>query len=398
MSVGAETCRAHEHTQHGLSTTRRPVQGSAGFFLPVGPSRSRRTRGPNACIRTSTSEFSAPRASWASSSSGGWPLTRGSASAGSSASERSEGKRYRDVVSWRWPSPIPHDVADLIVAGSSAAAGAPRVLFSALDAAVAGDVEEAFARAGHVVISNARNHRMAADVPLLVPEINPSHTALVDTQRRTRAWPGAIVTNPNCSTAILDLALAPLRVFGLEQVDGHDDASPVGRGLPGCAVARHPRERHSVHRGRGAEGGNGDPKIFGFSTAPAWLTIRSSSARRRPACRWPTGTRSSCRPGCRSGRRLRRFEMRWPGTSAPDRGRPSVGARAAARLLRRRHPAPAGARRGPRRWHDGVGRASCARVRCSGIKFVALGDNTVRGAAGAAILNAELLAAEGRLS
>ena len=150
-----------------------------------------------------------------------------------SASERSEGKPYRDVVSWRWTSPIPPAFADLIVAGSFAAADAPRVLFSALDAGVAGDLEEAYARAGHVVISNARNHRLASDVPLLVPEINSSHTALVDTQRRTRAWPGAIVTNPNCSTAILDLALAPLRVFGLEQVTVTTMQALSGAGYPG---------------------------------------------------------------------------------------------------------------------------------------------------------------------
>ncbi len=86
---------------------------------------------------------------------------------------------------------------------------APRLLFSAMDASVATEIERAFAQAGHVVVSNSRNHRMERDVPLLVPEINPDHLKLVPGQQRARGWKGQIVTNPNCSTIVLTMALAP---------------------------------------------------------------------------------------------------------------------------------------------------------------------------------------------
>ncbi len=86
---------------------------------------------------------------------------------------------------------------------------APQLLFSAMDASVATEIEQAFAQAGHVVVSNSRNHRMERDVPLLVPEINPDHLKLIPGQQRARGWKGQIVTNPNCSTIVLTMALAP---------------------------------------------------------------------------------------------------------------------------------------------------------------------------------------------
>src|SRR5512142_2921866 len=98
---------------------------------------------------------------------------------------------------------MPERVAGLTVQDSKPGNGAPRLMFSAMDASVATDIERAFAEAGHVVVSNSKNHRMEPDVPLLVPEINPDHLKIVPQQRKNRGWKGGIVTNPNCSTVVL---------------------------------------------------------------------------------------------------------------------------------------------------------------------------------------------------
>ena len=118
---------------------------------------------------------------------------------------------------------------------SRAAAPGP-IVFSALDADVAGPIEQAFARAGAYVVTNTRTHRMDADVPLLIPEANLDHLALVDRQHESRGWPGAILANPNCSTAALVLALAPLhRAFGLEKLFVSTMQAVSGAGYPGVA-------------------------------------------------------------------------------------------------------------------------------------------------------------------
>src|SRR5262249_38632352 len=130
------------------------------------------------------------------------------------ASERSEGKAYRDATAWRLPNPLAESLGRLPVRAATPE-GAPHLVFSALDSSVAGQIERAFAEAGHVVVSNSRNYRMEQTVPLLVPEINADHLALLEEQGTARGWKGRIVTNPNCSTVVLSLALAPLRQFGL---------------------------------------------------------------------------------------------------------------------------------------------------------------------------------------
>ncbi|MDQ3426657.1 MAG: aspartate-semialdehyde dehydrogenase, partial [Gemmatimonadota bacterium] len=134
------------------------------------------------------------------------------------ASSASAGRRYGDVVRWREAVPLPDRVAELTI-GQCAPPLEGAIVFSALDAEVAGPIEQAFARAGAHVVSNTRTHRMEADVPLLIPEANAHHLALLERQRQSRGWSGAILTNPNCSTAALALALAPLhRAFGIERL------------------------------------------------------------------------------------------------------------------------------------------------------------------------------------
>jgi len=112
---------------------------------------------------------------------------------------------------------------------------APRLMFSGLDSKVAGDIEKAFASTGHFVVSNARNFRMEQFVPLLVPEINPDHLALIPLQQQSKGWKGAIVTNPNCATVVLAMALAPLRQFGINKVSVTTMQAVSGAGYPGVA-------------------------------------------------------------------------------------------------------------------------------------------------------------------
>jgi len=151
------------------------------------------------------------------------------------AGPRSVGRSYGEAVRWSVPGRgIPAAAAGLrLVAAEPGAAPAP-VVFSALGAERAREVEPAFARAGAVVFSNASAFRLAGDVPLLVPEVNPEHAALLRVQRAAREWPGAIVCNPNCTTAILACVLAPLQqAFGVRRVLVTSLQAASGAGAPG---------------------------------------------------------------------------------------------------------------------------------------------------------------------
>jgi aspartate-semialdehyde dehydrogenase len=151
------------------------------------------------------------------------------------ASEQSAGRPYGEVVRWRETVPLPERLARMTIARSAPPLPAPaRIVFSALDADVAKDIEQGFARAGALVVTNTRVHRMDPDVPLMIPEINAGHLALISRQRTRRGWSGAILANPNCSTAGLVLALAPLhRAFGVEQVFVATMQAVSGAGYPG---------------------------------------------------------------------------------------------------------------------------------------------------------------------
>ena len=151
------------------------------------------------------------------------------------ASPASAGHPYGDVVRWREQTELPARIAALTVA-ESAPPLPGAIAFSALDAEAAGPIEQAFARAGAYVVTNARIHRMEPDVPLLIPEANADHLVLVDRQRQGRGWSGAILANPNCSTAALALALAPLhRAFEIERLFVSTMQAVSGAGYPGVA-------------------------------------------------------------------------------------------------------------------------------------------------------------------
>ena len=154
------------------------------------------------------------------------------------ASERSAGKTYRDACRWLVPSPMPNGVAPLVVTDLSAS-GDIDLVFSALTADVAGQVEVSWAQAGVPVFSNARNHRMEPDVPLMIPEVNPDHLQLIPGQCESRQFPasGFLVTNANCSATFLAMALAPLhRTFGVELVSVVTMQAVSGAGYPGLSA------------------------------------------------------------------------------------------------------------------------------------------------------------------
>ena len=151
------------------------------------------------------------------------------------ASEQSAGRPYGEVVRWRETVPLPDRLAGMTVARSAPPLpAAVRIVFSALDAEVAKDIEQSFARAGALVVTNTRIHRMEPDGPLLSPEINAAHLTRIARQRARRGWSGAILATPNGSTAGLVLALAPLqRAFGVEKVFVATMQAVSGAGYPG---------------------------------------------------------------------------------------------------------------------------------------------------------------------
>ncbi len=149
------------------------------------------------------------------------------------ASERSAGRTYGEACNWRLRSPLPKAAREMPV-HECKPGQAPQLVFSSLDSKVAGEVEREFAQAGHVIVSNSSNHRMEADVPLLIPEVNSDHLVLVRQQRKLRGWKGMIVTNPNCTTVGLAMSLKPLdKAFGLEKVLMTSMQAVSGAGYPG---------------------------------------------------------------------------------------------------------------------------------------------------------------------
>ena len=312
------------------------------------------------------------------------------------ASERSAGRAYRDATPWRLPAPRPDRIADMTV-DRVRPGRAPKLVFSGLDASVAGQVEEEFARAGHVVVSNARNHRMDPAVPLVIPEVNADHLALLAGQGAARGWSGRIVTNPNCSTVVLALALAPLRPFGLRQVVVSTLQAASGAGYPGVPSLDLLGNVIPVIRGEESKMETETQKILGRVTAdgvaPHPVAV-SAGTTRVPVVNGHTELVSlslDAEPSVDDllaafrGFRGRPQALDLPGAppqpvlylDEEDRPQPRLDAdrdRGMAVCVGRLRPCPV-----------------------LGWKFVALGHNTIRGAAGAAVLNAELLHATGEL-
>ncbi|MDP9339036.1 MAG: aspartate-semialdehyde dehydrogenase [Acidobacteriota bacterium] len=315
------------------------------------------------------------------------------------ASERSSGKRYSEAVRWHLDTPIPKRARVLIVKGLEPTLDCDFV-FSALDSSVAGEAEEDFARAGYPVVSNSKNHRMDPDVPLLIAEVNAAHLDAIPVQQKKRGYDrGFIVTNPNCSTAGLVLVLKPLAdAFGLEKVFVVTLQAVSGAGYPGVATL-------DIH-------GNVIPFISGeeekMETEPQKLLGKWDGSRFVDA---GIGLAAHCnRVPVLDGHlecvsiglkkiaslyevqeALRTFEVDAQLAALPSALRHPI-------IVRDEENRPQ-----PRRDVDAGGgmAAVVGRVReCPllDVKLTLLSHNLVRGAAGAAVMNAELLAARGFLS
>jgi aspartate-semialdehyde dehydrogenase len=312
------------------------------------------------------------------------------------ASDRSAGKKFADATSWRLDGALPEHVAGLTVEECKPG-NAPRLLFSAMDASVATDIEQAFARAGHVVVSNSKNHRMDADVPLLVPEVNPEHLRIVPSQQRARGWKGQIVTNPNCSTVVLAMALAPFKRFGIERVVVTTLQAISGAGYPGVPSMDINANVVPYIGGEEEKMQQETQKILGDFRDGAihpLATKVSAHCNRVPVVDGHTITVSvelREKPGLET---LTQAIAEYRGLPQ-HRNLPSAPPHPLMHLPQQDRPQPRRDAIREKGMAVFVGRLRACPV--FDYKFVALGHNTIRGAAGAAVLNAELMESEGML-
>jgi aspartate-semialdehyde dehydrogenase len=313
------------------------------------------------------------------------------------ASERSAGRAYGDATHWLEGVLGADTAATSVVACDPQHVQSP-IVFSALDSAVAGEIEGAFAQAGHLVLSNARNYRMDADVPLVIPEVNGDHLALLATQRARRGWSGGIVTNANCAATVAAMALAPLHArFGVRQLFLVTMQAVSGAGYPGVPSLdilgnvipfirdEEPKIEAELCKllGRFAAGA--------IELAPIAI---SAQANRVAVEHGHTVCMSIKCEETPTVAEARAAYAEWKGgrdlATLPSAPRPPV-------VLRFDDDRPQ-----PRRDVD-TGRGMTVvvgRLRedpVLDLRLVALGHNTIRGAAGGSILNAELLYERGEL-
>jgi aspartate-semialdehyde dehydrogenase len=313
------------------------------------------------------------------------------------ASERSAGRNYAEACNWRLREPMPKAARELSV-HECKPVHAPQLVFSSLDSKVAGEVEKEFAHAGHVVVSNSSNHRMEADVPLLIPDVNPDHLALVRLQRKQRGWKGMIVTNPNCTTVGLVMSLAPLeKAFGLEKVLMTSMQAVSGAGYPGVptldilgnVIPFISGEEEKVERETRKLLG----KLADGHVQPGEFAV-SAHCNRVPV---EDGHTESISVALKAKATLEELVEAWREyRSLPqERQLPSAPKHPIVVREERDRPQP--------KFDVGVehGMATVVgRLRPCPVlqfKYTALSHNTIRGAAGAALLNAELMKSEGYL-
>lgn len=302
------------------------------------------------------------------------------------ASDQSAGRRYGDTVRWREPTPLPAWAADRTILSSTEPLDLP-LAFSALDTEAARTIEPRWAARGAAVVTNASPSRLEPDVPLVVAEINAAHLALIPDQRAGRGWPGAIVANPNCTTTGLVLALAPLhRAFGVERLVVSTMQAVSGAGWPGVAslditgnvIPYIANEEEKVEQEtakilaapiRVSAHTNRVPVIDGHTeTVSVGFARRVSPAEVAKCLRtWRAEADIAALPSSPEAPVLV--------DDRPDRPQPRLDleqGRGMSAVIGRIRPCPV-----------------------LDIRFVVLSHNTVRGAAGATIQNAELLVARG---
>jgi aspartate-semialdehyde dehydrogenase len=312
------------------------------------------------------------------------------------ASDRSAGKKYKEACQWHLGGVTPEGVADTVVEDCRPG-NAPKILFSATDASVATEIERAFAQAGHIVVSNSRNHRMEPDVPLLVPEINPDHLKVIPVQQKNRGWSGQIVTNPNCSTVVLTMGLAALKPYGITRVIATTLQAISGAGYPGVPSMDINANVIPFIGGEEEKMQQETQKILGSMNGQKIVPLAakvSAHCNRVPVVDGHTVTISvelSAKPS--EAELLAAFDAY---TSVPQQRKlPSAPPRPVIYMPEQNRPQPRKDVERERGMAVFIGRLRA----CPALdyKFIALGHNTVRGAAGAAVLNAELMVSEGLL-
>ncbi len=313
------------------------------------------------------------------------------------ASERSAGRMYGEAAHWIGGDDIPERVRAMRVLPCDPDAVTAPLVFSALDAAVALDVESAFARAGRLVLSNASSYRMESDVPLVTPDVNAEHLRMLDNQRRVRGWEGGIVTNANCSSIVAVSALAPLhRAFGISRVFVATMQAVSGAGYPGVPSLDILGNVIPFIRNEEGKIETEILKMLGRldenQVSPADIRI-SAHANRVPVLNGHTVCMSLDFAGVVTPEQAIDVLREWGGDPA-CRGLPTAPVRALVVTDEADRPQP---RRDVDRGNGMT--VTVGRVRRDplfSIKLVVLGHNIVLGAAGASVLNAELLVASGQ--
>ncbi len=309
------------------------------------------------------------------------------------ASDKSVGKSYATTAGARSVKELSEVVRNLeVVEARPQALDDPDVVFSALPAEVAGPVETDFAKAGLPVFSNASSHRMDQYVPLLNPEVNPEHSAMVEEQKRRMKWDGFVVANPNCTTAILTLSLKPLYdKFGLDTVVVSSMQAISGAGYPGVASLDILENVIPFIRNEEEKVERETNKILGASTKPETIIV-SASCHRVPTIHGHieaifAKTRSPVTPED-AVRTMSEFQSTPQKLKLPTAPSHPI-------VVRREEDRPQ-TRLDVDEGHGMT--VSVGRVRKDaafrGVKYIALGHNLVRGGAGCSILNAELLLAQ----
>jgi len=316
------------------------------------------------------------------------------------ASDRSSGKTYGEAAKWRLDTPLPDRIAKMVVAPADPE-GAPKIIFAALDAVIARELEPRFANAGCAVVSNSSAFRMTPNVPLVIPEINADHLHLIEEQPSRRDSGGYMVTNPNCSTIGLVMALKPIEErFGIEQILVTTMQAISGAGYPGVpsmdilgnVVPYIGSEEEKME----AETLKLLGRLKGHSVVP--LAAKVSAHCNRVAVEDGHTESVSIKLGKKMGRAVTQDDIlaAWAEFNPlAGQGLPMAPNQPVEWAPQSDRPQPRLDRNRGRGMAVTVGRLRPCNV--LDWKFTVLSHNTIRGAAGAAILNAELLASLGKL-
>jgi aspartate-semialdehyde dehydrogenase len=312
------------------------------------------------------------------------------------ASERSAGKPYEEVAKWRLDTDLPEEVRKIKVVPTDPKKVDADIVFSALPAEEALKIEADFAKAGCIVSSNASSWRMEKDIPLMIPEVNPEHLGLIDVQKKKRKWDGAIVTNPNCSTIMMVVTLKPLMKFGIENIHVSTMQAVSGagyEGVPSMAIL----DNMVPYIGKEEEKMESETlKLLGafdgkaVNDAPFWVSAachRVAVLDGHTMSIWLKAKKDISPDDVKKA--FQKFDPKLSDLpTSPEK----------AIIVREEpdRPQPRLDRMQGRGMSVSVGRIR-KDENAGAVKYVCMGHNTIRGAAGASVLNAELLKKKGYL-